>query len=92
MSRLYRVHVSFEYVALAATAAAAEDLVDEVLRDLYTDDMTVRATMLRDAKGRYPLPEGYDGHSVAYGDDEARSLAQLINEERDATEKTGGAQ
>ncbi len=92
MSRLYRVLVSFEYVALASSAAAAEDMVDDVLRDTSADKMTIRATMLRDAKGRYPLPEGYSDHSLVYGDREERTLEILIAQERHALEAPGGGE
>ena len=90
MSKLYRVLVSFEYVALADSAAAAEDMVDDMLRDREcAAEMTVRAFMLRSSKGAYPLPEGYDVDSLVYGDAEKRPLGALIAEERHALEAAG---
>jgi len=88
--RLYRVLVTFEYVALASSAAAAEDMVDDVLRDMVADEMTIRATMLRDAKGRYLLPEGYSDDWLVYGDREERTLEILIAQERHALAAGGG--
>jgi hypothetical protein len=87
MSRLYRVLVSFEYVALADSAAAAEVLVDDVLaNEDASEEMTVRAVMLRNRDDDYPLPDGYDEQSAVYGDPHGRTLEQLIAEERVALE------
>ncbi len=85
--------VSFEYLALADSAAAAEDMVHDVLaNEDASEEMTARATMLRDPKGRYPLPEGYDGRSLVYGDAQHRLLDLLIAEERRAVETAGGGE
>jgi hypothetical protein len=87
MSRLYRVLVSFEYVALADSAAAAEDMVHDVLaNEDGSEEMTVRAVMLRNRDDDYPLPDGYDEQSAVYGDPHGRTLEQLIAFERVALE------
>jgi hypothetical protein len=86
MATLYRVSVSFEYIALADDAAQAEDLVDEATRDLLPRDMTIRAVRLRRQDGSYPLPAGYTGQCLAYGDEEDRPLSDLIEPEGRAIE------
>lgn len=86
MAMLYRVSVSFEYIALTDDERQAEYLVDEVTRDLMLGDMTIRAVRLRRQDGTYPLPPGYTGRCLAYGDEEDRPLSDLIEQERQAIE------
>jgi hypothetical protein len=87
MATLYRVSVSFEYVARAHNSGEAEDLVDEATRDLSPRDMTVRAVRLRRTDGTYPLPAGYTGRCLAYGDEKERPLSDLIEQEREEIER-----
>jgi len=87
MSTLYRVLVSFEYVALADDGRQAEDLVDDATRDLSPRDMTVRAVRLRRTDGSYALPAGYTGRCLAYGDEQERPLSDLIEQEREEIER-----
>ena len=73
--RLYRVKITLEYAALATSKEEAESYADDVLADTRGGDNAV-ARLMRDAKGRYSYPEGWDDHSLVYGPDRDVSLRE----------------
>lgn len=82
MRRIYTVTVSFEYAVLADSESDAESYVDDVFRDQTHTDLDMDTRLMRDYKGRYVMPDGWDGRSLIYGTDEDLTLGDAIEAEK----------
>ena len=86
MPRLYRVEITLEYAVLADSREEAESYADDALRDTNVSDHAT-ARLMRDRKGRYLYPDGWDDHSLVYGPDTDVSLKEAVEADQAALEE-----
>ena len=84
MPRLYRVEIALEYAVLADSREEAESYANDALRDTHASDH-VTARLMRDSKGRYLYPDGWDDHSLVYGSDTDVPLKEAVEADRAGT-------
>lgn len=86
MPRLYRVEITLKYAVLADSREEAESYADDALRDTNASDYAT-ARLMRDSKGRYQYPDGWDDHSLVYGPDTDVSLREAVEADQAALEE-----
>lgn len=86
MPRLYRVKITLEYAVLADSREEAESYADDALRDTNGSDHAT-AQLMRDTKGRYSYPYGWDDRSLVYGSDADVSLKEAVEADQAAFEE-----
>jgi hypothetical protein len=78
---LYRVRVSYEFIAYAHNSGEAEDMAWESMKDFNLKDCAIQAERMRTMGGTYPMPSRWDRKCLVYGGGE-KTLGELIDEEK----------